>query len=176
MPPKTIVSLLAGAGVISICLSAGLARAGGGSVSSPVQVSLRILPASASPAPRPARKVPVTVPAGTAVTLRIVDRLPPSQEGTVVARRFLMEVARPLTVGGLVAVPAHTPAEGELMPAPASRKSVPQIAQANWLLLDNQSVPLSGQFAYSGSSPDGTIEAVMLQDMTIIVDAPVASE
>lgn len=178
MPPKFAVSLLSSAAIVSAAPSAGLAQAGGGSVSSPVQVSLRILPLSDSQAAQPdtpMREVPVRLLAGTPILLRIVNQLPSASEGTVVTQRFLMEVVSPVTIGGIEAIPARSPAEGELIPGGQDEQV--RLARANWLLLNDHPIRLSGTFDYarqaSGKIAQQAVQAIIAQDTTLTVRVPV---
>jgi len=80
-------------------------------------------PAAAPAVAQPAPVAPVAAPAttnavlraGTPVSLSLMEEITTKKKAAKVGQRFMLEVAAPVEVNGVVVIPAGTPAWGELV-------------------------------------------------------------
>ena len=76
------------------------------------------LSTTAAPATAPIAAVPTTnaiLRAGTPVQLQMMEEITTKKKAAKVGQRFMLEVAAPVEVNGVVVIPAGTPAWGEIV-------------------------------------------------------------
>lgn len=110
-------------------------------------------PPVATPAIAPVASSNAVLRAGTPVQLRMMEEVTTKGKAARVGQRFLMEVAAPVEVNGVVVVPAGTPAWGEITEVRNKGmwgKSGKLNARALFLRVNGRQIRLTGAFDDKG--------------------------
>jgi len=104
--------------------------------------------------------------AGTAVQLRLMEEVTTKKKAAKVGQRFMLEVATPIEVNGVVVIPAGTPAWGEITEVRNKGmwgKSGKLTARLLYLRVNGRQIRLTGTFDDKGvTGTAGVVGAVAL--------------
>lgn len=114
----------------------------------------------------PAQTANAVLRAGTPLQLRLLEEITTEKKAAKVGQRFMLEVAAPVEVNGVVVVPAGTPAWGEITEVRNKGmwgKSGKLNARLLYLRVDGRQIRLTGSFDDKGvTGTAGVIGAVAL--------------
>ena len=104
--------------------------------------------------------------AGTPIQLRLLEEITTQKKAAKVGQRFMLEVAAPVEVNGVIVVPAGTPAWGEITEVRNKGmwgKSGKLTARLLYIRVDGRQIRLTGTFDDKGvTGTAGVIGAVAL--------------
>jgi hypothetical protein len=120
----------------------------------------------AQPAIAPVATTNAVLRAGTPIQLRLMEEITTKKKAAKVGQRFMLEVAAPVEVNGVVVVPAGTPAWGEITEVRNKGmwgKSGKLNARLLYIRVNGRQIRLTGSFDDKGvTGTAGVIGAVAL--------------
>ncbi|MEY3703323.1 MAG: hypothetical protein RLZZ561_943 [Pseudomonadota bacterium] len=123
-----------------------------------------VQPAAAPQAIAPAATTNAVLRAGTPVQLRLMEEITTKKKAARVGQRFMLEIAAPVEVNGVVVIPAGTPAWGEITEVRNKGmwgKSGKLTARLLYLRVNGRQIRLTGSFDDKGvTGTAGVIGAV----------------
>lgn len=123
-------------------------------------------PVAASEAIAPIVTTNAVLRAGTSIQLRMMEEITTKKKAARVGQRFMMEVAAPVEINGVVVVPAGTPAWGEITEVRNKGmwgKSGKLTARLLYVRVNGRQIRLTGTFDDKGvTGTAGVVGAVAL--------------